>query len=438
MQNLKTVASKTLFIGVVSLLILISCQPSADVEKRKSGSLINTSHLDALYKELIIGGDSMGIVHIYSEYPDYKMVDDADEGIACVDDASRAAIFYLREYKRTGDGEYLHKGRRLLKFLLYMQAPNGYYYNFIWKDGSRNTEGITSKPEPNFWTWRTLWAFGEALDVLDANEKLVDGIRMQRNRLVNNILSEPAFRSNATDTTMGITFATWLPKISGTDQASIGLIGLSAMLRQEKMDSTQREQIISFMEHFADGITLMQIEQPDSLHDGAFLSWENLWHAYANIQSYALLTAGEFLDDEHMIAHALYEIDNFYPAFVKAEGLEHFFVRQDSNKISRYDTKVFPQIAYGRRPMVWAALKAYQLTGEEKYNQLVKDLMGWFHGENPARIKMYDDSTGRGYDGITDRNNFNRNAGAESTIESLLALQAVEIMNKANQTDTIN
>ena len=39
---------------------------------------------------------------------------------------------------------------------------------------------------------------------------------------------------------------------------------------------------------------------------------------------------------------------------------------------------------------------------------------------------MYDPQTGRGYDGINDTASINRNAGAESTIEALLTLQAIE------------
>jgi len=410
------------------MLTILFGQCALPLEKRRlENSNINTSHLDALYAEKLVNGDTVGFVHIYSEYPDYRLVGDDDEGIACVDDASRAAIFYLRHYQITLDQEHLRKGKMLIRFLLTMQAPNGYYYNFIWQDGSINTSGSTSRPEPNFWAWRTLWAFGEALDVIKNHDPLVKEIRDQRETLVRKILSEASFKRNKTDTAMGVTFATWLPKTSGTDQAAIILIGLTKMLQQHTAtDSIDERTIVAFMDHFAEGITLMQIEQPDSLHDGAFLSWENLWHAYANIQSYGLLLAGEELKDPHMVSHAMYEIDRFYPAFLKAGGLEHFFVRVENDKITRYDTKAFSQIAYGRRPMIWAALKAYEMTEEEKYLTLATDLAEWFSGNNPANVPMYDPETGRGYDGIGGPDVYNKNAGAESTIESLLALQAIE------------
>ena len=39
---------------------------------------------------------------------------------------------------------------------------------------------------------------------------------------------------------------------------------------------------------------------------------------------------------------------------------------------------------------------------------------------------MYDPATGRTFDGIVSDTAFNHNSGAESTIEGLLAIQAVE------------
>ena len=85
-----------------------------------------------------------------------------------------------------------------------------------------------------------------------------------------------------------------------------------------------------------------------------------------------------------------------------------------------------PQIAYGVRPMVWASLKAYEITQADKYLLQAKDLASWFTGNNPALTPMYDPISGRGYDGISAPDQINRNAGAESTIEALLSLQALE------------
>lgn len=436
MINIKSRHRGIWIIAIGAMISALQCAPKKEQEQTRE-SLINTTHLDGLYEEKKVGDDTVGIIHIYSEYPDYKWKGDDDEGDACVDDASRAAIFYLRHHRQSPNEEHLRKGRMLMKFLLAMQAPNGYYYNFIWPDGRIHTDGRTSMAEPNFWTWRTLWAFGEAVDILDPNDPLVGEIKTQRSRLVKNILSYQPFRGNETDTAMGWTFPTWLPKISGTDQACIILNGLSLMHHQlTDQDSVSKDSIVSFIEHFADGVTMMQVEQPDSMHDGAFLSWENLWHEYANIQSYALLVTGEEINDPHLTSHAMYEIDHFYPAVLKAGGLHHFSVRVDDGKVSHYDAPQFSQIAYGKRPMIWAALKAYEITGDQKYYDLASELVKWFSGKNPANTVMYDPATGRGFDGISSPDQINKNAGAESTIEALLSIQAFEEvgeMKKRNQ-----
>jgi hypothetical protein len=245
---------------------------------------------------------------------------------------------------------------------------------------------------------------------------------------MHNILMEPQFRSTVTDTAFGITIPTWLPKGSGTDQASIMILSMLIAAAQET-SSAYRDSIVAFVHHMADGILMMQVHSPDSLEDGAFLSWENLWHAYGNIQSYALLMAGQELLDSSMMQSAMYEIDHFYPAYLKEGGLDHFWVKQINNVVSRYDTKAFNQIAYGRSPMIHAALLAHALSGEEdqKYLDLAAELAMWFFGKNPANAIMYDPATGRGYDGINSPTEINKNSGAESTIESLLALQALEM-----------
>src|SRR4030066_685801 len=122
---------------------------------------VNKSHLDYLYKEINVNGNLMAVIHIYSNATDYKFIDDKDEGYACVDDAARAAIFYLEYYRAYYDSSSLIKYFNLVEFLVYMQSENGFFYNFIWKDNSINKTFKTSVAEPNWWSWRALWALME-------------------------------------------------------------------------------------------------------------------------------------------------------------------------------------------------------------------------------------------------------------------------------------
>ena len=98
----------------------------------------------------------MAITHIYSEYPRYEWVDASGEGIAAVDDAARAALVYLTDYESTGDTASLDKARRLLNFVLYMQAEDGQFYNFILdRVGTINQTGNTSFKSSGWWATRS-------------------------------------------------------------------------------------------------------------------------------------------------------------------------------------------------------------------------------------------------------------------------------------------
>jgi hypothetical protein len=54
------------------------------------------------------------------------------------------------------------------------------------------------------------------------------------------------------------------------------------------------------------------------------------------------------------------------------------------------------------------------------------EIASWFFGNNLAEAQMYFPSSGICYDGINSQNEINKNSGAESTIEALLTLLAIE------------
>jgi hypothetical protein len=43
------------------------------------------------------------------------------------------------------------------------------------------------------------------------------------------------------------------------------------------------------------------------------LSWQNTWHAYGNLQAYALMIAAGFLNNPQYRVLAMAEVDHFYP-----------------------------------------------------------------------------------------------------------------------------
>jgi hypothetical protein len=59
---------------------------------------VNIQHLENLYHEVKMpNGTVAGSIVIYSDFPNYSWVADEDEGLTCVDDVARAALFYLNE-----------------------------------------------------------------------------------------------------------------------------------------------------------------------------------------------------------------------------------------------------------------------------------------------------------------------------------------------------
>jgi hypothetical protein len=406
-------------IPLIFLLLLFTAGSCAEAVIEKP--LVNPAHLNHLYEEVVVGRDTMGIVHIYAEYPDYRWFDDSDEGTACIDDGARAMSFYLDYYKYSGDYAALLKAKRLLNYIFYMQADNGWFYNFTWKDNTINKEFRTSTAEPNWWSWRAFRALAEAGEYFKSkDETLYNRIRQNEQKLLKVLLPWLEKEKKYKDFS-GFNLPAWLPYETAADQASIILEALSIYYRSEE-DAA----VIPYIKNLADGIMQMQAGSNGRFPYNAFLSWQNTWHAWGNAQADALLMAGKAAGDTAYISSALKEIKYFYPYLQKNKYLTSFVVEKNGDLIDTAEVHKYSQIAYGMRPMITAALAAYDITKDTNYAALAGRLACWFFGDNPNTEFMYDPEAGRGYDGITDERKINKNSGAESTIESLISLLAVE------------
>jgi hypothetical protein len=182
-----------------------------------------------------------------------------------------------------------------------------------------------------------------------------------------------------------------------------------------------------YVRSLADGIVLMGQADTTSFPYGAFLSWENTWHAYGNVQAYALMMAGKFLNNPSYNRAAMVEVDNFYPWLLQNGYLCSFSISSSAGLIQILSDTAYAQIAYGIEPMVFAAAEAYAETGQSKYADMAGHLAAWFLGANPANTNMYSKSTGICFDGISSPASVNFNSGGESTIEALLTLERVEV-----------
>nr|NQU92292.1 hypothetical protein [Bacteroidota bacterium] len=406
---------------VLLLVLVLTGVRCVNNDDKVNNTIINTRHLEHLYQEIEIDNTSLGTVWIYSNAPDYPLLTDDDEGFTCVDDVARALVFYCRQYKNFPENDNLEKIKSLSRFVMYMRANNGYYYNFMFPDEQINTVHQNSKPTPNFWTWRAYWSLSELCLIkaieLEALQEEAKGHLYSLTQKIDSLFQNPYERIEIE----GLVIPDWMGKY-GADQISVILLGLTNYYK-----INPDENIKSLIQKLGESIISVQYGSRDRFPFGAFMSWKNIWHAWGNAQAYALLKAGDELNIEDFILSGLKEVDNFH-SYCREQGFLHeFYIKMvDDDTIQTYGLKKFPQIAYSISPMVLAAIEASHITNSEKYAVQAGQLASWFFGNNAAKQVMYNTSNGRAFDGINSENEINFNAGAESTIEALLCLQAIE------------
>jgi hypothetical protein len=207
----------------------------------------------------------------------------------------------------------------------------------------------------------------------------------------------------------------WLLYESGADVTSELLLGLTELYR-----ASGEERVKVLIKKLAAGMMLMQDGNAGTFPYGLHRSWETMWHAWGNSQSYALAYAGKSIGDTAMVASAAKEARDFYSRLLITGLNKEWDCAAPDKKL------VYEQIAYGIRPMALALLRLYDATGDELYLKMAGLTASWLFGNNVLHQMMYDSTTGRCFDGITDSTFVNKNSGAESTIEALYTLLEIE------------
>ena len=375
---------------------------------------INLRHLDHLCETINIGGTLMMVTHIYSEYPDYNWVDASDEGISCVDDVSRASILYLRHYTMYGDSVSLEKTRRGLNFVMYMEQEDGEFYNFILRDYSINTEGRTSKKSFNWWAVRGLRTLCYGYRVFSEIDSAYASELKEHIELTFGRIREFLKYYGKYEFFDGVKVPKWL--VHGGDATAEVILALL-----DYYSISPDREVKEMIEKLAEGLVQFQVRDSSSPFYGMHLSWRNCWHAWGNAQTEALAKAGRIFNNTSWIESAKLEADNFYLFLISRKFLHSIELHSEEFPSIR----VFQQISYGIRPMVSGFIQLYITTGDERYAKLAGLTASWLRGNNPAHSNMYDPKTGRGYDGIDNKDKINKNSGAESTIEALMTLMEI-------------
>ncbi|MDP5281129.1 hypothetical protein Q9Q95_19550 [Sphingomonas sp. DG1-23] len=411
---------------LLSALALFACavpqrsvEPGAPAAADSRASRITLDHFDHLFAEADVRGERVGVLNIYSTAPDFAFAIEPREGYACVDDVARAIVLLAAEPHP--DARRLRQIELMTRFVVQMQAENGYFHNFIWAGGRINREYRTSLAELNWWSLRALWGLEAALWHLRPDSSTAVRARAAADRLVVNLKRDLPLDRRALETVEGVEVATWLPFGAGADAASTAMLGLLPHYRRTRDAGTR-----ALIERLGEGLVQMQAGDARTFPHGAHLSWRNRWHGWGNAQAYALLRAGAALGRRDFIASALREVDLFYPYLLEHGMLSSFTLRVRAGRAEAVEVQRFPQIAYGISPMVLAATEAYRQTGQARYRDTARRLGAWLSGANDARRPVYDPASGRVRDGINGPGSVNPDSGAESTIEGLFVLRALE------------
>lgn len=400
--------------GMMAMLLLLVIWPAA-AQSETDIVPVNLDHLKYLTQPVDIADTEMALVHIYAEWPDYTWVDAASEGLSCVDDVARAAIVYMWEYERMGDASLLDLARRSLEFVLYMQAEDGEFYNFVFDaEGTINYTGNTSYKSLGWWAMRGLWSLGEGVRVFDD----IDPAFADR-------LAEAYLKTEAAiDATMGnygemqmvhgFEIPAWIPS-SEPAVAGVGLLGMAAYYEARPNDNTA--EIIT---KIADGMAQYRLgtdsEYPFGMHPTRSNA-PGFWHNWGAHMPHALIVAGMALDRPDWIESARISADSFLLRHLTLEPFRDIGVVP--NRLE--------QIAYGTNQIVLTYTSLYEATGDVRYAQLAGLAASWYFGNNMAGVQMYDPETGLVFDGINGPASWrlNRNSGAESTIEGLMSISAL-------------
>lgn len=417
---------------VAAVMGLTMLMEGCQTHERKA--LANFNHLEHLTEMVEVGGQRVGIIHIYADYPDYAWVDAKEsgpEGIACVDDAARAAVLYLRDFELNNHTQSLDRARSLLDFVLAMQAPDGEFWNFILADHSINRDGKTSFKSFGWWAARGVWCLGLGARVFkDVDSAYASQLAAAVERTFPHIQTLLQ-KYGQIERDAGYATPSWLLYGSGADATSELLMGLVEYYRVNPSPMLR-----DAITRLAYGLVVMQEGDVTKPPYGLHRSWTTIWHLWGNSQTQALASAGRFLGDSAMIASARVEANGFYTRLIAGGLLKEMDLRDPGSR------REYDQIAYCVRPMAVGLLRLYDATGNIDYLRMAGLAASWLFGNNALGLEMYDASTGRCFDGIRSMTEINKNSGAESTIEALMTLvevgaypEAVRFLSYKRETD---
>jgi len=302
------------------------------------------------------------------------------------DDNARALVACAKFLRLHGDSDVSNLANTYLSFLFHMQRPDGKFHNLLRYDrdflddmGSEDCIG------------RSLWACGHTLSA-----NLSKGTKTTSKEIF-----DKGFRHSSS--------------FKSPRAKAFTILGLCYYYEAFPHDHNLLRNIMSLTEQ------LLNSYQRASSSDWR---WFEPYLTYVNARlSQALFRAYAVTGDERFL-HTAKESFDF---LVKVQVIDDIFTPIGNKGWYKKDGQ---RALYDQQPieascMVEAALTAFHITNEEKYQRVAHIAFEWFFGKNTEKVIVYDSTTGACYDGITPQG-LNLNQGAEATISYLLARLELE------------
>lgn len=290
------------------------------------------------------------------------------EGVACVDDAARASALLYRLWAATGNDALKQWADGLLDFVLWMQAGDGLWHNFIfdWR-GTRNVDGPTSEAGINFWQARAIGALAEANLVLHQ-----DCARDVLDRALEN--AEAA-----------------------TPPSDLRALHVQCLLTLLERGPDSR--LVGRLASWCDELVAcrrggMLMNSPDE---------RGRPHLWGHVQEAVLADASVELDRDELLTVAMTSAEAVF-----GDVIESGF---DLPHAHSYDVQ----------SAVFVMDRLAAATGQDRYADLARKARRWFDGRNPAGAVIYDRVTGRVADGL-DNGRASDSSGAEANVTACRAL----------------
>jgi len=287
------------------------------------------------------------------------------EGIACVDDAARAALLALEVYEQQRAPAARQLAEAWLSFVLYMQEPDGRFVNFIVdRRGRKNRRGATSHPGGVWWTTRAQWALARGWRVTGRQQYL------------------EAFR---------------LSRLAGTTNLKVVALQVLALLELYLTDPSLELQLR--IGKLCDRLVGCD---PTFFHDRAGSAELEPW-GYHQLQ--AVACAGRLFS----------RLDYLAACERTARTVVRPLIEGQFGLVAPWAKS--PACAYDVSSLVLGLEELYRGTHRPIYREQALVCADWLTGGNPSGARLYNPRTGMCYDGLTD-GVVSQNCGAESTIEA--------------------